>query len=1356
MADIYGSGSTSSGGFKQPKRPSASQESQANLGRVAFNISKPGESIRESTQNVFDGFANLGKGAVNVIENLPIVGAIARPAISLVGGALDATIGTGVRFLEDTKVGDRSASDRIGQSLELLGAPFAAALEVAATPGRELEKAVARARVQSASDNKNDLITTIFGTNGLERYRSMNLDSATLDDIGEELANKNAGFSENGAANLLYSLVIDPLNLVSFGAGSGLKAINKAGTLARAGVVEGRVLTLEALNAAKAAGKADEVVKLTNQIAKFDKQIEFLDKWGFAAELQAAATSKLKGLAKLGGDHSAKELAFAWLRVFDVPKFSGMLDMIDPTFVKRGLKNYAVTAKYTTGAASVRRATEQVRAQAFATSESYVSQLVNGIRSGKTFDEIFSGADLGGRTGRKAYTTLRNVIYSARKGTQKLAKAEKELVKRLERSGASSEVIEARRLALREKMAAEVKQLDEPFYRLQNVLKKKIEEKAAISQLTVEQIIRLPDIQPIIDDIERIITNGRVRRERVTILANAEARAAADVRIASDEATRVLREAKLEVYDLVATKSDNAIETVSKWVAAGLGMSPEAAIDYTRRVFATYGDDLEALADFAAFARGAAYGEASRKLARLVTTFDEGEEWTRLTLVSARTLTQDLAEEYVARIKALKEELQSVADMPRDQRAMFNRSADDIEAELTQISDELRSKFDEVAMIHGNGRPAAWQQVTDYVEKGFEQGAFAVRLNADEYGRIYRLAEKDERLQALVRVGDDINDAGYYLGKAPKEGVKKILTVVDDATRGERIVETLVPFFDNIAETSIDELDQVLGKMDLRPSRTQQVRESIHRQYGAEITRSKATEAFIASMVSKAGLTVGEARDLMVQINRLAADVGTQPRGLHMEMSQVSDLFQKVLGEGRYSKYLAEGNDPIKDIIAASGGDWRVFGYSTALSTRVKARMPAITQMTDRIFGQIRFGELNPWFQRVLERVETATMKFIYNIWDDASDDVLGELGVSSRRRAFLDRNNINRERADNFFDHHTRLIKATAAAAESSPSFFQRAKKFILKPGREILDEKKVARDLMADRFAAQEFIAALSQTYPELMPKMARHFGTTTPEDTLRLLLEESVIKTNPELLAQRIADEAPQMVGLSVKALTDGGMELADAQRLVGLFTGVWSTQLLKGMRKADTLQYFATQRSWLERSLNHPFLGVYPYSYMTRKAIPAMMRLLFLTPGPGGRVLPLVGLNSWADIVEWADNRSNTDSSFLDALALDDAFLYILQSVSPVTPDSMGFATIPTYLKRTLAQPAYRGQDIGVGDLARGLLTGAGEQVLRGTAFGQIPLTFEAIQSLEQRTGINQYMEQQGEEIQKEIFNAFTNP
>jgi hypothetical protein len=1356
VPSVYNPGNKgSSGGSRQPD-PIKKVDNSADLGRVAFNIARPGESIRQSTENLSAGFINLGKGLVSVAENLPIVGAVAKPAIGLVGGALDLTVGSVVRAAEGIKIGDKNLAQTAVGGLELLGSPIAIAAEAAAVPGREVEKAVARARVKSASEGRTDAISLIFGKDGLERYNNMNIGDAELDDIAEELAASNAGFSTNGAANLFYSLVLDPLNLISLGAGTGLKVSSKAGRIASSGVREARVAIAADLAAAQSAGDVAKVETLTQRLAKADDDIAFLEKHQLAAELHASATSKLKGVAKLTAAHAAKEIAYAFTRVFDTKKFGAVLDSLDPQIATRALKNYARTAKYTTGAVAVRRATEAVRTQSLASAESYITQLVEGIRGGARFDEIFSGANLGRGASKKGYTTLRNIIYSARRGQQKLAKAEKQLVKRLERSGASDDVIEAEKFALREKMADEVRVLDEPFYRLQNVLKSKIEEKAAITNLTVEQIIRLPDIAPIIDDLERIMTANRVRKDRVQILFDAEARAASDVRIASEEATRALREAKLEVYDLVKTKSNNAIEQVAKWFAAGAGMSMDAALAKTTEVFAQYGDDIEAIADFAAFARGAAYGEASKKLARLVSNFGEGEEWSRLTLVSTRTLTQDIAAEISDKFRKLKDELESVKNMPREQGALFNRSADDIEKELQDLANEAASKYDEVAQIHGNGRAADWRQVSDYIEQGDSAGAFAMRLMENDYRKIYYGMDADPRLEAIVSIGDEIVEAGYYLGKAPKSGIRTILTVVDDASRGERIVETIVPFFDNLAESTLDDLDGELGKFEMRPSRTQQIIDRVHRQYGAEITKSKATESFVGKMVSKAGLTVGEARDLLTRINRLASEVGTQPRGLYQEGRQVDKLFYDILGDKRYSEYVQKGNDPIKDIIDASGGDLRVFGATVALSTKAKARIPVITMMTDRLFPSIRFGELNPYFQRFLERIETATMKLVYNIWDDASDEVLGELGVTSRRRAFLDRNNINRERADNFFEQHSLLVKATAAAAESAPTFINRAKKFLGKTGKEILKEKEIARDLMADRFAAQEFIAALNQTYPEIMPKMMQHFGVSSSEDALRLLLEESIIKTDPNLLAKRIADDMPTMVGLSVKGLTDGGMALADAQRLVGLFTGVWSTQLLKGTRRADTLQYFATQRSWLERSINHPYLGIYPYSYMTRKAIPAMMRLLFLTPGPNGKILPLTGLNAWGDLVEWADNRSNTDSSFLDQLAIDDSFLYVLQTVIPVTPDSMGFATIPTYIKRTLAQPAARGKEIGIGDFAKGIFGGAAEQVVRGTAFGQIPLTFQGLQSIQQRTQINQQLTSGAEEIQQEIFNAFTNP
>jgi hypothetical protein len=133
-----------------------------------------------------------------------------------------------------------------------------------------------------------------------------------------------------------------------------------------------------------------------------------------------------------------------------------------------------------------------------------------------------------------------------------------------------------------------------------------------------------------------------------------------------------------------------------------------------------------------------------------------------------------------------------------------------------------------------------------------------------------------------------------------------------------------------------------------------------------------------------------------------------------------------------------------------------------------------------------------------------------------------------------------------------------------------------------------------------------------------------------------------------------------------------------------------------------------------------------------------------------VLPLVGLNSWGDIVEWADNRANSDGSFLDSLAEDDSFLYILQTIAPITPDAMGFSTIPTYIRRTLVQPAARGKEIGIGDFATGIGTGALQQVGRGTVLGQVPNIFEGIQSAGEK------IESDAEQVQREIFNVFTSP
>ncbi len=51
-----------------------------------------------------------------------------------------------------------------------------------------------------------------------------------------------------------------------------------------------------------------------------------------------------------------------------------------------------------------------------------------------------------------------------------------------------------------------------------------------------------------------------------------------------------------------------------------------------------------------------------------------------------------------------------------------------------------------------------------------------------------------------------------------------------------------------------------------------------------------------------------------------------------------------------------------------------------------------------------------------------------------------------------------------------------------------------------------------------------------------------------------------------------------------------------------------------KEADAfrLQYFARDRSWLERSINHPFFGIYPASYMWGKIAPEVIRFVAQEP------------------------------------------------------------------------------------------------------------------------------------------------
>ena len=76
-----------------------------------------------------------------------------------------------------------------------------------------------------------------------------------------------------------------------------------------------------------------------------------------------------------------------------------------------------------------------------------------------------------------------------------------------------------------------------------------------------------------------------------------------------------------------------------------------------------------------------------------------------------------------------------------------------------------------------------------------------------------------------------------------------------------------------------------------------------------------------------------------------------------------------------------------------------------------------------------------------------------------------------------------------------------------------------------------------------------------------------------------------------------------------------------------------------RVSKDLIHFKTDRSWLERSLNHPYFGLYPLSYMWGKILPEMLEFLLFRPF--GFKAPLVAADLVHTMYQHTMNRIEND-------------------------------------------------------------------------------------------------------------------
>jgi hypothetical protein len=114
----------------------------------------------------------------------------------------------------------------------------------------------------------------------------------------------------------------------------------------------------------------------------------------------------------------------------------------------------------------------------------------------------------------------------------------------------------------------------------------------------------------------------------------------------------------------------------------------------------------------------------------------------------------------------------------------------------------------------------------------------------------------------------------------------------------------------------------------------------------------------------------------------------------------------------------------------------------------------------------------------------------------------------------------------------------------------------------------------------------------------------------------------------------------------------------------------------------LQNFARDRTLFERSINHPFFGLYPASYMWFKIMPEMVRLLAKEPF-GLRTGALA--YAFADVQKDIAIQREFDPEFEAMLTKQDrnAFLWMLSYMLPATPDSIP-ASFPPWARDLAGQ------------------------------------------------------------------------
>ena len=205
------------------------------------------------------------------------------------------------------------------------------------------------------------------------------------------------------------------------------------------------------------------------------------------------------------------------------------------------------------------------------------------------------------------------------------------------------------------------------------------------------------------------------------------------------------------------------------------------------------------------------------------------------------------------------------------------------------------------------------------------------------------------------------------------------------------------------------------------------------------------------------------------------------------------------------------------------------------------------------------------------------------------------------------------------------------------------------------------------------------------------------------------------SPEAIADMVTQAINGSSGPSViRALKNANYQLltrhSGEEKIFRAFQYVHN----KALEDANKIHYFNPDRSQFERTINHPVLGIYPYSYMFHKILPEMVKFLFHKPF--GVFAPGAGYAAYADVRKYISNEIEENWDLQDRLKAMPNTISLVTQLFPGLPNDVTASVskyIRTPVQNILTESEYGAQNLGrdiIGSVSKTGVFGFGQQAL----------------------------------------------